>query len=693
MSMSDTSGKVSADHLRRDAYLYVRQSSLHQVMNNTESSRRQYDLRGRAIALGWPLERVVVIDIDQGMSGATSADREGFQRLVADVSLGKAGIVLGLECSRLARNNADWHRLLELCALSNTLICDEDGLYDPSTINDRLLLGLKGAMSEAELHILRSRMRGGILSKARRVELRTPLPVGLVYDPAGKVTLDPDAAVQGALRHLFDCFQRTGSARAVVKESAAQQLSFPQRIRNGPRKGETAWAPLDHYRVLQVLHNPRYAGAFCFGRKQAQYVNGKTSYLHMPRESWIALIPDAHPGFITFEQWEANQATLLANAQTRGQERRASPPREGPALLQGLIVCGRCGKRMTVRYHQRRGQLLPDYICQKESVERAAQSTCQIIPGSAVDDAVTSLLLDTLTPVALEVALNVAAELEQRAEEADQLRLGHVERARYEAGLARRRYLAVDPDNRLVADALEADWNEKLRGLTDAQDDYERARANGNGHLSDEQRAKVIALAGDFPRLWNDPATPQRERKRMVRLLVEDITLNRDQQITAHTRLKGGQAHTLTLPIPLRCWQARKAHPDTIKLIDELLDDHTDAETAQLLNQAQRRSGTGQPFSSAIVIHIRREYQLPSHRDRLRAQGLLTIKEIARQLDVSTTTIKAWRAAGLLTSHPANDKNERLYEPPAANDPRLVKRGGWRLSQRETTPSTPGGAV
>ncbi len=281
----------------------------------------------------------------------------------------------------------------------------------------------------------------------------------------------------------------------------------------------------------------------------------------MPRERWIALIQDAHPGFISFEQWEANQAALLANAQARGEERRASPPREGPALLQGMIVCGRCGGRMTVRYHQRRGQLLPDYLCQKESIERAAQSTCQVIPGTAVDDAVASLLLDTLTPVALEVALSVAAELEQRAEEADQLRLGHVERARYEAGLARRRYLAVDPDNRLVADALEADWNEKLRCLTEAQDDYERARSNGNGHLSEQPRAKVMALAGDFPRLWNDPATPQRERKRMVRLLIEDITLNRDQQITAHARLKGGQTHTLTLPIPLRCWEARRSIP------------------------------------------------------------------------------------------------------------------------------------
>jgi hypothetical protein len=348
---------------------------------------------------------------------------------------------------------------------------------------------------------------------------------------------------------------------------------------------------------------------------------------------------------------------------------------------------------MTVRYHQRRGQLFPDYLCQKESVERASESTCQVIPGTAIDDAIASLLLDTLTPVALEVALSVAAELEERAKEADELRLGHVERTRYEATLARRRYLAVDPDNRLVADALEADWNEKLRYLTEAQDDYHRAHANGNGRLSEQQRAKVMALAGDFPRLWNDPATPQRERKRMIRLLIEDITLNRDQQITAHVRLKGGQAHTLTLPIPPRCWEARKVHPDTVKLIDRLLEDHTDAETAQSLNQAGRRSGTGQPFSSGIVVDVRRDYKLPSHRDRLRARGLLTINEIAQQLGVGTSTIKAWRAAGLLTGHRANDKNERLYEPPAADDPRLVRGHGWRLRSRESTSSTPGGAV
>ncbi len=466
--------KVTTSHLTRDAYLYVRQSSMRQVIENTESTTRQYALRQRAVALGWPIERIVVIDCDQAQSGASAADREGFQRLVAEVGIGKAGIVLGLEVSRLARNNADWHRLLEICGLAGTLILDEDGLYDPTDFNDRLLLGLKGAMSEAELHILRSRLRGGILSKARRGELQTPLPVGLIYDPAGRVVLDPDTAVQGALRHLFDSFEHTGSARAVVKRFADQGLSFPQRIRLGERQGEVHWAPLEHYRVLQVLHNPRYAGAFCYGRRQQQRSAGKLARVRVAREQWIALIQDAHPGYITFAQFEQNQSTLAHNSQAHGADRKAGPPREGPALLQGLVICGRCGDRMTVRYHHRRGRTHPTYSCERRCTQTATTPICQNIPGTGVDQAVGALLLQTLTPLALEVALAVAAELEQRASEADQLRAKHVERARHEAELARRRYLAVDPENRLVADALEADWNEKLRQLSDTQDDYDR---------------------------------------------------------------------------------------------------------------------------------------------------------------------------------------------------------------------------
>ena len=349
-------GKVTTDHLRRDAYLYVRQSTLYQVANNTESSRRQYDLRGRAVALGWPTDRVIVIDVDQGQSGAAATDREGFQRLVADVSLGKAGIVLGLECSRLARNNADWHRLLELCSLSGTLICDEDGLYDPSSINDRLLLGFKGTISEAELHFIRARLQGGLLAKAARGELRVRLPVGLVYDQLDNVTLDPDAEVHGAITHLFDAFEQTGSAHAVVKQFAAEGLKFPGRHGvGGPHAGELYRKPLRHDMVLFTLHNPRYAGAYFYGRRKTfTDIDGHTRTVLKPRDQWTVLIKDAHPGYITFEQYEHNQQTLAANAAAHSdEERRAGPAREGPALLQGLVDPGRRIDARLLTFHAR----------------------------------------------------------------------------------------------------------------------------------------------------------------------------------------------------------------------------------------------------------------------------------------------------------------------------------------------------
>src|SRR6185437_9139664 len=385
--------KVTGAHLARSAYLYVRQSTLRQVLTNTESATRQSALRRKAIALGWQAEAIVTIDTDQGQSGASAADREGFQRLVAEVSMGRAGIVLGLEVSRLARNNADWHRLLEICAMSATLICDEDGLYDPTDFNDRLLLGLKGTMSEAELHFIRARLIGGQLSKARRGELRMGLPVGLVYDPSGNVALDPDTGVQHAIRHVFALFSRTGSARTTVQQFNAEKLLFPVRVRTGARKGELTWMPLQHWRVLRTLHNPRYAGAFAYGRRRERLAaGGKKSYQLVPREQWIALIRDAHPGYISWDQYETNQKLLLGNATAHGADRAAGPAREGTALLQGLAICGRCGRRMTVRYHTRRGVEVPDYQCQNRCIQDGA-ARCQTIPGTAVDHAFASLLL------------------------------------------------------------------------------------------------------------------------------------------------------------------------------------------------------------------------------------------------------------------------------------------------------------
>ena len=668
---SDTAAsKVTAAHLSRQAFLYVRQSSLKQVIHNTESAIRQYDLRGKAISLGWAADQVTVIDIDQGHSGASAAGREGFQHLVAEVSLGRAGIVLGLECSRLARNSADWHQLLELCAMTGTLICDEDGLYDPGNFNDRLLLGMKGQLSEAELHFIRARLRGGVLSKARRGELITPLPVGLVYDGAGHVILDPDAAIHGALAHLLAAFEATGSATAVVKAFSAAGLTFPCRHQKGPRKGELDWRPLQHHMVLRVLHNPRYAGAFTYGRHRHQArPGGSQATTILPRQEWISFIPGAHPGYITLDQYDANLAKLAANAAAHGRDRAAGPPREGPALLQGVIICGRCGTRMTVRYHRRRGTSWPTYLCQRDGIENARR-ICAAIPGASLDQAAGQLLLATLTPLAVEAALTVTAELEHRAAEADALRAAHVERARYHADLARRRYLAVDPANRLVAGTLEAGWNTALRELGDAQAAYDKAREQHTGTLTPAQQDRIAQLVTDLPAIWNDPATPMRERKRIARLLLTDITVTRTTDtITAHVRLRGGQHHTLTLPMPKTGPEARRTPPGVVTAIDELLDEHTSGQIAAILNDRGLRSGTGEPFHQRMIDQLIRAYRLRSRRHRLRATGMLTIAETAAAHGVRNNTIKAWRRAGIVTGTRYNDKGEFLYHPPDPSNP------------------------
>jgi len=661
---TQAAAKVTASHLRRDAYLYIRQSTLYQVANNAESARRQYDLRGRAVALGWSVERVIVIDVDQGQSGASAADREGFQRLVAEVSLGRAGIVLGLECSRLARNSADWHKLLQICALHDTLICDEDGLYDPCSFNDRLLLGLKGTMSEAELHFLHARMQGGLLAKARRGELALRLPVGLVYDGAGRVVLDPDTGVRQAVDHLFTVFTQTGSAQQVVKAFHTGRLTFPARHLSGPHAGALYWKPLRHDQALATLHNPRYAGAYCYGRRRHTSTAGAVRTVVKPRDQWTVLIPDAHPGYITWEQFETNQTTLAANAAARGADRKAGPAREGPALLQGITVCGRCGQRMTVRYHKRRdGTLVPDYACQREGIATGTP-VCQNICGSNVDAAVANLVLDTLTPLAIDVALSVSDQIAAQAAEADRIRAAHVQRARHDAEQARRRYLAVDPTNRLVAESLEADWNTTLRQLTDAQDDYDKAKTRAEHELDHTQRERIRTLAGDFPTLWHNPNTPMRERKRLIRLLVTDVTLLKTPDgITASVRFPAGQHHTLNLPRPLRAWEQHTTPETTVRLIDELLNTHSIDETVHILNQRGLPSGWGKPFTVATLTALCRARGIPSHAQRLRATGMLTNDEIATQLHATPATVRKWYSLGLITGQRIDGRGECLYHP------------------------------
>ncbi|MFZ4779395.1 MAG: recombinase family protein, partial [Terrimicrobiaceae bacterium] len=505
--------KVQPHHLQRKAYLYIRQSSVRQVIENVESTKRQYALHERAISLGFTPESIVTIDCDLGQSGASAADRLGFQQLVTDVGMGRVGIVLGLEVSRLARNNSDWHSLLEICALTETLILDEDGLYDPRHFNDRLLLGLKGAMSEAELHVIRARLQGGLMNKAKRGELRVPLPIGFVYTD-NNVQLDPDLQVQSAIHELFRIFQTTRSATVTAREFHKKGIKFPRRPQYGPSKGELLWEGLTHGQTIRILHNPRYTGAFFFGRRRSQ----RKKLRVLPMDEWHVLIKGAHPGYLSWSQYEQNQVYLRENQCAVNAIRY--PPGEGPALLQGLVICGVCGRRMTSRYsNQNQKKPVPYYSCYRQD---PLPQHCQTIHGDTVDREIEKLLIEMVTPLALEAALAVHDELVAQRENVERLLRQQLERVRYDADLARRRYMQVDPDNRLVADSLEAEWNRKLQVLKGAEEKYEQDLEKQTGPLSEQQRQDLLRVATDFPKLWHLPTTTFRDKKLISRLLIQD---------------------------------------------------------------------------------------------------------------------------------------------------------------------------
>ena len=650
--------KVTAEHLARDAYLYVRQSCLQQVLHNTESTRRQYNLRERAFSFGWQEGQIVVIDCDQGKSGAT-ADREGFQRLVTDVGLGKAGLVMGLEVSRLARNSVDWHRLLEICALSRTLILDEDGLYDPAHFNDRLLLGLKGTMSEAELYAIRARLQGGLLSKARRGELRIPLPIGFLYDERSRVVLDPDAQVREAIRLFFRTFRRVGSALGAAKAMREQEVSFPSR-RYRSTSEPLIWKEMDFATARRLLTNPRYAGVYCYGRtRHLRGADGKRIQRPRPIEEWVAWFPDAHEGYISLEEHQENLRQLNENARAIGADRRR-PPREGGALLQGMVLCGKCGRPMTVHYHKRGDRKVASYLCDTKEARG-----CWTLHGDAIHEALSELIVEIVTPLSLEACLSVQKDIQHRIDEAEQLRRKQVERARYEADLARRRFMQVDPENRLVAQSLEAEWNDKLKLLREEQESFERRSEQDHRILGERQKAKILALARDFPKLWRDPKTPDRERKRMIRLLIEDATLERDGDRTVcHLRFKGGATRTLSVPSPKTPAEQRQVPPEVVRTVDKLLDLHTAQGVARELNQLGfRLAGEAGPFKAVNVEYICRRYHLESRRKRLEKQGYLPAYKLGPKLGVGRLTLLAWNSVGLIESGRYHG-SRRLYKDP-----------------------------
>jgi DNA invertase Pin-like site-specific DNA recombinase len=700
---------VQPHHLERGAYLYIRQSSLRQVLENVESTKRQYALRSRALALGWRDEQIVVIDNDQGESGASAAWRAGFQRLVTEVGMGHAGIVMGLEVSRLARNNADWHRLLEICALAETLILDEDGVYDPTSFNDRLLLGLKGTMSEAELHVLSARLRGGILNKVRRGEYRCVLPTGFVYDEAGNVMLDPDAQIREAITYFFATFARVGSASQTVKVFRQEGLLFPSRLRNG---AATVFRPLTASTAMRTLTNPRYAGAYVYGRRHYRRAADGKKKIHRKPDSgeWLACIPNAHPGYISWERFQENRTILATNG--RGYEvARRSPPREGAALLQGRAVCGRCGRYFRIRYATRRGRQEAWYVCDRAHGARGEPS-CQSIAGPPIDAALGALVTAQMTPAAVALALDIRRELETRYEEADQLRCRGIERAQIDAELAQRRFMMVDPSNRLVADTLEREWNDKLRTLAEAREERERARQRDQIVLDDAIRQRLATLTTDFHKLWDDPGTANRERKRLLAAIIEDATLLKlpaEGTTKIHIRFKGGKTETLTTLNPKSSAQQVTTPPGVVAGVDRLLDHHIYEEIAEILNHqglrpggAARRGQSAARFTAVRVAYLVHAYALRSRYDRLRDRGMLTTNEAAARLGIHESTLVRWAECGLVTRH-AYNAHAYLYEVPESNVPekhcsrwdRLVDRSAALKTARAAKPShrTEGGVV
>ena len=646
------SAQISEYHLKQTAFIYVRQSTMGQVRHHRESTERQYALREKALALGWSAEAIRVLDADLGRSGAESRTREDFKTLVAEVSMDHAGAVFALEVSRLARSNLDWHRLLELCALTRTLVIDEDGCYDPADFNDGLLLGLKGTMAQAELHFLRARLLGGKLNKAAKGELHFPLPVGLCYDGNGEIVLDPDEEVRGAVALVFRLFQETGTAYAVVQRFANAGLRFPKRAYGGVWDGKLVWGRLTHERVVGVLRNPAYAGAYVFGRYQYRRALSPDGQIHtkveeVPMDEWRVNLQAHHEGYIDWDAYLANRQRLARNRTCTEATVLSGPAREGLALLQGLLVCGRCGRRLSVRYRGK-GGIYPAYLCNWRRREALDSRACLSVRSDLLDAAVAEQVLAALQPAELELALAVLAELEARDAGLTRQWQMRLERAEYEAQLAERRYQEADPANRLVAATLERRWNEALQQLAALQQQAEQAQRQQARVATPEQKAQVLALARDLPRLWSAPTTEARDRKRMLRLLIKDITVEKSapKQLLLHIRWQGGACTDASVDLPPSVADQVRYPPPLLERIRELAATLTNAQVAQCLNREGLRSPKGKSFTASMIQWVRYRYRIPG--PQLKQPEEVTVDELMAQFGVSRHVVYYWIERGLV---------------------------------------------
>jgi DNA invertase Pin-like site-specific DNA recombinase len=650
--MSDRT-KVTPAHTSRAAFVYLRQSTQAQVLHNRESTDRQYGLVSRAVELGWSHDQVTVIDEDLGVSGSGAADRSGFARMTAEVALGRVGIVLSLEVSRVARNNAEWYRLLDLCGISDTLIGDSDGLYHPGIFNDRLLLGLKGTMSEAELHILRARLDGGIRNKAARGELRRGLPVGLVWgEEDGEVRFHPDEAVTGAIRTVFERFTEMGSVRKVWLWFRSHELLFPLQSSRWP---EIQWTSPTYTAIHHVLTNPAYAGAYAYGKtRHERYIDDdgrvRSRIRKLPRDQWQVLITDHHQGFIDWQTYQANQARIASNTRPR-RHQAGGAVREGAALLQGIARCGRCGRHLRVYYQGRTSS--PGYHCPANTPVNGRGSYCLRVGGRQIDDAVAKAFLAAISPAGIDACLQAETLIDSDRDAAlAQWRLA-VERARYEAERAERRYRAVEPENRLVARSLETEWNQRLGELQAAQVELTRREKLRPLTLTAEQRHTLRALGADLERVWSAPTTTDRDRKELLRTLLEEVIVSVDQeqhQIRLTLRWRGGAITELEVP-QRRSWTPPiRTDEDTIDLVRRLAAHYPDATIAAVLNRQGRRTARGDRFTATKVGNLRRYWKIPRYQPPAEPPHgeLVTVAAAAKILGVAPSTVHRWLNDGFI---------------------------------------------
>ncbi|MDA1018429.1 MAG: recombinase family protein, partial [Planctomycetota bacterium] len=657
------SEKITNEHLQRLAIVYVRQSTQQQVLEHRESTARQYALADRAVVLGWPRAAVEVIDEDQGRSGSSAAGRNGFQRLLAEVSSDRVGLILGLEMSRLARSCKDWHALLELCAIYRTLLGDADGLYDPSNYNDRLLLGLKGTMSEAELHILKSRLQQGMWNKAERGEVLNHPPLGYVRTPNGDFVLDPDEQVQSVVRLIFAQFVRRGSVNGLLRWLVGHDVKLPIRPHHGENRGELEWRRPNRVTLLNVLHHPIYAGAYRWGhreidpRKQVpgRPTTGRTFNAH---DECRVLIRDRFPAYLPWEEFEKNQRKLAENSQLG---KLLSAPRHGPSILAGLLVCGRCGRRMLVGYNNTTARKTLRYSCLRNAIDYG-ETRCQSLSGAALEAFVVERLLQAVSPASLELSLAAGEEIEQERKQLDQHWQQRLARSRYEVEQTRRQYAAVDPEHRLVARELERRWDEALRADERLQADYCRFVRDCPAQLSPDERQQILCLAQDLPALWHSDSTTPEDRQVIARLLLEQVTVTvkgETERIDVELRWVGGFLSRHTLSRPVQTYEQLSNYGELVRRVEALrAAGKTLAEIASTLNgEGFHPPKRSQRFTKEVIHHFLRERAVRTgvvpcsvDREHRLAEHEWWLASLAAELKMPIATLHRWQRVGWLNS-------------------------------------------